>query len=132
MRISVFKIYLFVAITLPVVCFSQTNKVEITEKNKAFTLLKNGEPYYIKGAGAKSHFKTLKESGANSIRIWSTNNKHLLDSAENHGLTVTLGLWVNQERNGFNYNDEYAVAGQIELLKKDTKNLSLAESIHTD
>ena len=123
MRISIFKIYLFAAITLPVVCFNQTNQVEIIEKNKAFTLLKNGEPYYIKGAGAKSHFKTLKESGANSIRIWSTNNKQLLDSAEKYGLTVTLGLWVNQERNGFNYNDEYAVAGQIELLKKDILKL---------
>ena len=88
---------------------SQSSKVEIIKSNHSFTLLKDGEPYYIKGAGAKDHFDILESSGANSIRIWSTNNGHLLDSAYNHGMTVSLGLYVRPERSGMDYNDEYAV-----------------------
>ena len=98
---------------------SQSSKVEIVKSNHAFTLLKDGEPYYIKGAGAKDHFDLLESSGANSIRIWSTNNGHLLDSAYNHGMTVSLGLYVRPERSGMDYNDEYAVIGQIEQLKQE-------------
>ena len=94
---------------------------ELKNKN-GFEPFKNDEPYYIKGAGAKSTLENLKKL-TNSIRIWSTNNKSYLDSAHKYGLTVTLGLWVAQERNGFNYDDEYAVAGQIALLKKDILKL---------
>ena len=50
---------------------SQLNKVEVkTNSLGNFELLRNGVPYYIKGAGAKDHFDLLVESGANSIRVW--------------------------------------------------------------
>ena len=98
----------------------QVSKVEvITNASGNFELQRNGVPYYIKGAGAKDHFDLLVKSGANSIRIWSTNNKALLDSAHQHGLTVTLGLYVRPERSGMDYNNEYAVKGQIEQLKNE-------------
>ena len=99
---------------------SQVSKVEVSTNTQGnFELLKNGIPYYIKGAGAKDHFDLLVSSGANSIRIWSTNNSSLLDSAHQHGLTVTLGLHVRPERSGMDYNNEYAVKGQIEKLKNE-------------
>ena len=65
----------------------------------------------------------MVESGANSIRIWSTNKSELLDSAYKYNLSVCLGIWVAQERNGFNYNDEYNVRSQIELIKKEILRL---------
>ena len=99
---------------------SQVSKVEVTTNALGnFELQRNGVPYYIKGAGAKNHFDLLVKSGANSIRIWSTNNNALLDSAHYHGLTVTLGLYVRPERSGMDYNNEYAVKGQIEQLKNE-------------
>ena len=102
------------------ITYSQVSKVEVSINNQGnFELLKNGIPYYIKGAGAKDHFDLLVNSGANSIRIWSTNNSSLLDSAHQHGLTVTLGLHVRPERSGMDYNNEYAVKGQIEKLKNE-------------
>ena len=56
--------------------YSQVSKVEvIINKSGNFELQRNGIPYYIKGAGAKDHFDLLVKSGANSIRVWSTNNK---------------------------------------------------------
>ena len=99
---------------------SQVSKVEVTTNASGnFELQRNGAPYYIKGAGAKDHFDLLVKSGANSIRVWSTNNSELLDSAYQHGLTVTLGLHVRPERSGMDYNNEYAVKGQIEKLKNE-------------
>ena len=99
---------------------SQVNKVEVTKNVLGnFELHRNGVPYYIKGAGAKDHFDLLVKSGANSIRVWSTNNKELLDSAHHYGLTVTLGLYVRPERSGMDYNNEYAVKGQIQQLKNE-------------
>ena len=100
--------------------FAQVSKVEVTTNTLGnFELQRNGIPYYIKGAGAKDHFDLLVKSGANSIRVWSTNNKAFLDSAHHYGLTVTLGLHVRPERSGMDYNDEYAVKGQIEFLKNE-------------
>ena len=100
--------------------FAQVSKVEVTINELGnFELQRNGIPYYIKGAGAKDHFDLLVKSGANSIRVWSTNNKAFLDSAHHYGLTVTLGLHVRPERSGMDYNDEYAVKGQIEYLKNE-------------
>ena len=100
--------------------YAQVSKVEVTTNALGnFELQRNGKPYYIKGAGAKDHFDLLVRSGANSIRVWSTNNKAFLDSAYHYGLTVTLGLHVRPERSGMDYNDEYAVKGQIEYLKNE-------------
>ena len=99
---------------------SQVSKVEVIKNTSGnFELQKNGTPYYIKGAGAKDHFELLKKSGANSIRVWSTNNRAFLDSAYLYGFTVTLGLHVRPERSGMDYNNEYAVKGQIEYLKNE-------------
>ena len=118
-----FNFFLIVLFIFPAISFSQVAKVSIIKTSNGFQLTKNGEPYYIKGAGAKSNFKKVVESGGNSIRIWSTNKSELLDSAYKHNLSVCLGIWVAQERNGFNYNDEYNVRSQIELIKKEILRL---------
>ena len=108
------------ALTTTLNTYAQVSKVEVTTNALGnFELQRNGKPYYIKGAGAKDHFDLLVRSGANSIRVWSTNNKAFLDSAYHYGLTVTLGLHVRPERSGMDYNDEYAVKGQIEYLKNE-------------
>ena len=122
MKKNILNIVFIIGFLYPFLVLSQ-NKVSIVKNDNTFQLYNNGKPYYIKGAGAKSNFRQAVECGANSIRIWSTNNENLLDSAYKYGLTVSLGLWVAQERNGFNYDDEYAVAGQIERLKKDILKL---------
>ena len=103
---------------LSLILTAQVSKITISKSPSGFKLLKNSQPYYIKGAGAKNNFKKVKESGGNSIRIWSSNKSKLLDSALKYDLSVCLGLWVGQERSGFDYNDEYKVKAQIELLKK--------------
>jgi hypothetical protein len=93
--------------------------VEIVGQNGQYTLLRNGEPYFIKGAGGYDHYQRIKENGGNSVRVWHADNaQQVLDEAHRHGLTVTLGLWMGREKEGFNYYDKDMVARQLEDFRK--------------
>lgn len=95
-------------------------KVEVVKTDDGFQLLRGGKPYFIKGAGAISHYHLVRAYGGNSIRTWSTQQAQaVLDSAQRHGLTVMLGLPVVPERHGFNYDDERAVKQQLEKIKRE-------------
>ncbi len=95
-------------------------KVEVRKEGNSYTLIRSGEPYYIKGAGGSQRLEELAAYGGNSIRTWSTRNaQQVLDEAHKHGLTVTMGLDVARERHGFDYNDTAAVAQQLEQLRQE-------------
>lgn len=49
---------------------AQTIPVRIAENSSGYTLLRNNEPYYIKGAGGADHLDELIYLGGNSIRTW--------------------------------------------------------------
>ena len=86
------------------------NRCEIRRQGDTWRLLRNGEPFYIKGAVGWSHFDVLRDCGGNSIRVSA--NKRNLDHANEYGLTAMANLPVRGERNGMDWNDEIAVAGQ--------------------
>lgn len=95
-------------------------KVEIKKRLMKYQLHVNGVPYHIKGAGGYTYYEKIKKYGGNSVRLWSTDDaKKYLDQAHALGLTVTLGLDMDLERRGFDYNDKKAVAIQLEKLKKE-------------
>ncbi len=102
-----------------------TNRMEIKRINGAYTLLRNDKPYLIKGAGmglsdaaAIPQLDLLKKAGGNSFRTWNVPERKVLDHAHELGLTVALGLDVQRERHGFDYNDPVAVEQQFERIKK--------------
>jgi len=90
--------------------------IEINQGN--YSLIRGGQPYFIKGAGIKTKYMDrLAKAGGNSVRTWSVADADLiLDQAYRLGLTVTLGLWVRTERSGFNYDDPNAVAQQLDKI----------------
>lgn len=97
-----------------------TSIVQIVQTNNQYQLLRNGEPYHIDGAGGYSYFNELKERGGNSIRVWDTNDAgRILDEAHKLGLTVSLGIWMTREREGFNYDNKRAVERQREQIRRD-------------
>ncbi len=97
-----------------------TGKVQIVRDGNAYRLLRDGQPYFIRGGGGYAHYDVLKECGGNSVRVWDTKQAgQVLDEAHQLGLTVTLGLEVGKERLGFNYHDEKAVAAQLANLEKE-------------
>lgn len=103
---------LFVASNPPV---QAQSKVVVQKTNNKFTLMRNDQPYRIKGVGGDSHLTELVKAGGNSIRTWGADQlETVLADAEKHGLTVCAGLWLQHERHGFDYSNQAAVRKQLD------------------
>ena len=90
-----------------------------------FTLMRDGKPFFVKGAGGKDHLETLVACGGNSLRTWSAdtleetvNGRRLVDRAQDLGLAVTAGIWIEHERHGFNYDDPVQVQKQRDAVRQ--------------
>ncbi|ALS97608.1 hypothetical protein AT746_04535 [Lacimicrobium alkaliphilum] len=93
--------------------------VKLVEQDGNWIIERQGQPYFIKGAGGHQHLAYLAQSGGNSLRTWSTDNaERILDDAHQAGLTVMLGLRMGKERHGFDYNDEAAVTSQKARIRE--------------
>ncbi len=128
------NVYLFLLVWLVFSCQTSTTdqttadqptKMELKNENGAYQLYLNGEPFWIDGAGLEfGNVEALAEHGGNSFRTWRTDNgqstgKEVLDRAQKNGLYVTMGIEVACERHGFDYNNEAAVAEQLERIKNE-------------
>jgi len=103
---------------------AQAIKVEVVERDGGWMLLRGGIPYAVNGAGGQKYLDDLVEIGGNSFRTWSLDNaQEYLDEAQKRGLTVLMGLWVQHERHGFDYNDEAAVAKQLDYFTRKVREL---------
>ncbi|WDF53794.1 hypothetical protein [Mucilaginibacter sp. KACC 22063] len=108
------------AVAIGTSTFAQPVKVKVEKTKDGFTLIRNGKPYFIKGAGGTSYMDRLAKYGGNSIRTWDTHNgDEILSNAQKLNLTVTMGLNVARERHGFNYDDTVAVHQQLEKLRQE-------------
>jgi len=93
--------------------------VELEKTAQGWQLQRDGEPYFIRGAGGDASLKRLAAAGANSVRTWGADNAgELLDEAHALGLTVTVGIWLGHERHGFDYNDPEQVREQLERARE--------------
>jgi hypothetical protein len=98
-------------------------KVELVKKDDgSYQLLRDGKPYFIKGAGGDASKKLLADFGGNSFRTWGMGNETQaqLDQAQQLGLTVTLGSWLGVKRY-FSYADEAANAQQKARVKGEVE-----------
>ena len=92
--------------------------VDVRETDDGWEILRNGEPYDVRGAGfgdgGALEMDLLQAAGANTLRTWGTSNAQTtLDLAEERGMTVLLGIWLGQVERGFDYTDADAVAAQL-------------------
>ncbi len=107
-------------------------RMELRHVDGRYELFKDGEPFYIHGAGLEfGDIERLAEHGANSFRTWRTDNgrdtgEEVLRRAQEAGLAVTMGLEIAREREGegrgifgFDYDDEEAVAEQLERIRAE-------------
>ena len=110
---------LFGFLLLQQMLFAQVQKVEVVGNIElGFKLLRNGQPYYVKGVGGDVFMDKTVAAGGNSVRLWGAENAQVvLDDAQKHGLTVMLGLWMAPERHGFDYSDKWAVEDQLAQFK---------------
>ena len=97
----------------------------------AYVLMRNGEPYEVKGAGIASGpglgsgaMAMLAEYGGNSVRTWGiehleqqVDGKPFLDRAHELGISVTAGIWVHHVRHGFDYHNPEHLEKQREAVR---------------
>ena len=93
--------------------------VELRETEQGWQLLRDGEPYFILGAGGDAPLEQLAAAGANSLRTWGGDDIDVrLDEAHALGLSVTVGIWLGHERHGFDYDDKAQVQKQLEHARQ--------------
>lgn len=115
-------LFLAAATMLCVNANAQVIPVKVEQNESGYYLTRGGEPYYVNGAGGSTYLDEVLEAGGNSIRTWAANEAgSILDEAHAKGLSVMFGLWVGHERHGFDYNDEEAVAKQLERFTNIVK-----------
>ena len=114
------KEYLIISLVLlQSICVAQGNKVYV-QKNlgNEYTLVVNDKPFFIKGGGGSSDWEMLAQCGGNSVRTWGLQNaREMLDKAHSLGLKVMMGMWMQHERHGFDYDDKIKVKDQLEFFK---------------
>ena len=100
--------------------YDSHHKVYIENKNGKYTLIRNGKPYFIKGAAGSTHLRKLSEIGGNTIRTYDTTNlEAVLDEAEANHVAVVVGMPLIDNRilKGF-YSDTVKVAKQFIAYKQ--------------
>ena len=123
---NLFRIFLYVVMPFLFVIpplFAQKNNpiptAVVHHVDGGYSLLRGGKPYFIKGAGGSQYLDRLKAYGGNSVRTWTPKDAmRILDEAYELGLTVTLGLDIRTERHGFDYDNDEAVAEQLEATRQ--------------
>ena len=101
------------------VSHAQAVRVEVVAYEGGYTLVRDGKPYLVRGAGvANGSLETLAQRGGNSVRTWGIENAQAtLDEAAKYGLTVAMGLPVAAERFGFDYDNADSIAAQRETVR---------------
>ncbi len=122
--IAVFKVAAAIISVFGLVqmALGQAVPVEVVETGEGqWQLFRDGEPYFIKGAGGDGPKDMLAAAGANTFRTWGVGPKlgAQLDEAQALGLTVVAGHWLGHPRHGFDYNDLDMVAEQFERVRRD-------------
>ncbi len=120
-RIQILLSLLSVLTAFAVAVGGEPSHVEIRRGPEGFQLLRDGEPFFVKGAvywappeNRAYPLSTVAAHGGNSIRIGGGHLDALVAAAERLGLTVTIGIPMKKQREGFDYDDEAAVRKQFE------------------
>jgi hypothetical protein len=93
-------------------------QTKVVKTELGFQLIRNDVPYYVKGVGGEGNYEKMVQIGANSVRVWGVENaESVLDEAQKKGISVMLGLWMNQERQGFDYDNSEKVQKQFNYYK---------------
>lgn len=88
--------------------------VTIQRTESGYTLLRDGAPFFIRGAVGNRSLERLVQAGGNSIRAGVRD----VDRADQLGLTVLANLPFGKPRWGFDYTDRIAVANQLDELRR--------------
>ncbi|AMV22358.1 glycoside hydrolase family 2 TIM barrel-domain containing protein [Planctomyces sp. SH-PL14] len=95
---------------------AQAIRTSLVQRDGRWQLMRDGQPYFIKGGGGGGSKLVLRECDGNSFRTWGVGAETAaeLDEARKLGLTVSVGIWLGHKEHGFDYTNAQAVAKQLE------------------
>jgi hypothetical protein len=100
---------------------SGPSRVELRKVENGWTLYREGQPFFIQGAGGDGSRQVLKDCGGNSFRTWGADNLGpQLDEARRLGFAVTVGIWFEHKggEHHFDYSNPMQVAAQLEKVRQ--------------
>ncbi len=96
----------------------QSSVVSIVQTDNGYQMMRNDEPYTIFGVGGSSDLELLKAYGGNTIRTWDAEGiAPLMDEAEKLGIAVVVGIWLEHQRHGIDYNDSEAREKELKRVE---------------
>lgn len=119
-------LFLLIAWALAIIPLQAQSKVSVVKTGDQFQLMVNDKPFFIHGVGGTQRLTELHDLGGNSIRTWgieslatNVDGKPLLDRAQDLGLMVTAGIWIQHiDAHDFNYDDAAALNRQRDAVRK--------------
>jgi len=103
----------------------QSKTVFVLRTKDHFTLYRNGQPFFIKGAAGSGNLAELRLAGGNTLRTWDTTNiRHILDEAEANGIAVIVGLSLPVSLHQSFYRDTAQVGEQFRAYQHIVKQYS--------
>ena len=93
----------------------------IEKQGGNWRLLRDGQPFYVKGTVGWQAYDLLRQSGGNAIRTGA--NRGTLDKVHEAGLVAMVNLPVRGERNGMNWDDEQMVSQQKERVLQTVREV---------
>jgi hypothetical protein len=81
----------------------ESSTVFIKKTENGFQLFRNGNSFYILGAGGNSYLKELADIGGNTIRVYDTINVgNILDDAQKNNLAVIVDIPLPKYTSSYN------------------------------
>ena len=103
------KIYSFVA-AAALATAAGAGVVQVKGGADNWTLLRDGKPFFIRGAGGGADKALLKRLGGNSFRTWGADDiDEQLAVAKKNDLMVMCGFWLGHAEHGFDYTNAAAL-----------------------
>lgn len=129
------KIFCPVLVLLLVACYISCSKTErqntfktvyIENTDDGYRMIRNNEPFFIKGASGNSFSNELKVAGGNTVRIYDTTGlKSSLDRLDSLGLAAVVDIYLpkyNVERDTFYNNSRHMAQLKTKLSKFVTEH----------
>ena len=103
------KIYSFV-VASALATAAGAGVVQVKGGADNWTLLRDGKPFFIRGAGGGADKALLKRLGGNSFRTWGADDiDEQLAVAKKNDLMVMCGFWLGHAEHGFDYTNAAAL-----------------------
>ena len=98
--------------------------VRIEGSKGSWRMTRNGEEYFIRGAGGVRDLEKFAAAGGNSVRTWGADDAAKeLDRAEKCGVTVMVGFWLGHAEHGFDYTNTKALDSTLKSILRTVAEL---------